>query len=369
MKLAKIISGALALLLVVTSCGGNSQNTKGQGSPQKYPTTVISKQDVTLQSVYPVTIKGKEDIEIRPRIDGFIDAIYIDEGSVVKKGQILFKINSPSAEQSLTSAKAAVRSAQAQVNIAKIDVNRIKPLAEKDIVSMVQLETAESTYQSALATLAQAEATLRNAEATIGWTTVTSPVDGIVGEIPYRQGSLVSSNNILTTVANTSNVFAYFSLNEKELSTFLDNLEGNTQAEKIKNAPKIELTLADGSVYAHEGTLETITGTVNTTTGTASFRAEFPNKEGKLRSGVSGRISIPKYMEDAILVPQKATYAQQNKTLVYLVQADSVVQKVINVLPTPDSKSYVVIAGLQESDRIVTDGIVTLNHGKKISVE
>jgi len=368
MKLTKIVSGASALLLVMASCGGNTQDPAGQQTLRKYPTDVISRQDVKLESVYPVTIKGKEDIEIRPRIDGFIDAIYVDEGSVVRKGQALFKINSPSAEQALNSARAAVKSAQAQVNIAKVDVNRIRPLAEKDIVSMVQLETAESSYQAALAGLAQAEATLKNAEATMGWTNVTSPVDGLIGTIPYRQGSLVNSNNALTTVANTSNVFAYFSLNEKELSVFMDNLEGNTQAEKIKNAPEITLTLADGTVYEHIGKIETITGSINTTTGTASFRAEFPNKDGKLRSGVSGRISIPRQMESAILVPQKATYAQQNKTLIYLVQGDSVIQRVISVLPTPDSKSYVVTDGLQDGDRIVADGIVTLSHGKKISM-
>lgn len=368
MKLTKIIGGTSVLLLVMSSCGGNKGNSEPQ-APQKYPTAIVSRENVTLESVYPVTVKGKEDIEIRPRIDGFIDAIYIDEGSVVRKGQALFKINSPSAEQSLTSARAAVKSAQAQVNIAKVDVNRVRPLAEKNIVSVVQLETAESTYQSALASLSQAEATLKNAEATMGWTNVTSPVDGIVGSIPFRQGSLVSSSNVLTTVANTSNVFAYFSLNEKELSVFLNNLEGNTQAEKIRNAPEVTLTLADGTVYERTGRIETITGLVNTTTGTASFRAEFTNPEGKLRSGVSGRISIPKQIDNTIVVPQKATYAQQNKTLLYLVQNDSVVQKVIDVIPTPDGKSYVVTGGLQDGDRIVTDGIVTLTHGKKISVE
>lgn len=368
MKLTKIVGGASLLILFATSCGSEKQNSHEQ-APQKYPTLVVNRQDIKLESVYPVTVKGKEDIEIRPRIDGFIDAIYIDEGSVVRKGQALFKINSPQAEQSLTTAKASVQSAQAQVNIAKVDVNRIRPLAEKNIVSMVQLETAESTYQSALANLAQAEAALKNAQATMSWTNVTSPVDGLIGTIPFRQGSLVNSGNALTTVANTSNVFAYFSLNEKELSAFLDNLEGNTQAEKIRNAPDVILTLADGTMYEHSGKIETITGSINSTTGTASFRAEFPNKEGKLRSGISGRISIPKQIENAIVVPQKATYAQQNKTLIYLVQSDSVVQRVISVLPTPDSKSYVVTDGLKDGDRVVSDGIVTLSHGKKISIE
>lgn len=368
MRLIKSACGILALIAFATSCGKSNDTTKQVENP-KYPTTLISLEDATLESVYPATIKGKEDIEIRPRIDGFIDAIYIDEGAVVRKGQALFKINSPQAEQVLTSAQATLKSAQAQVNTANVNVKRIKPLAEKDIVGKVQLETAEDAYQSALAGLAQAEAALKNAEATMSWTKVTSPVDGVVGAISYRQGSLVNSSNILTTVANTSNVFAYFSLNEKELTTFLNTLEGNTQAEKIKNTPEVILTLADGTVYEHTGKIETITGTVNTATGTASFRAEFPNKEGKLRSGTSGRITIPRHMKETIVVPQKATYAQQNKTLLYLVQGDSVVQKVVSVLPTPDSKSYIVTDGLKVGDRIVVDGIATLGHGKKISFE
>lgn len=368
MNIFKMVCGASALLGLITSCGGE-QASSVQASLQKYPTQVVSREDVVLESTYPVTIKGREDIEIRPRVDGFIESIYVDEGTRVKKGQVLFQINSPQSKQALISAQAAVQSARARVNIAKVNVERIRPLVEKDIISKVQLQTTESTYESELASLAQAEAGLMNAEASMSWTQVTSPVDGLIGSIPYRQGSLVDRTNILTTVANTSRVFAYFSLNEKELSSFLNNLEGSTQAEKLKNAPAVTLTLADGSVYAQKGKIETITGSINETTGTAGFRAEFPNEEGTLKSGTSGRISIPRTMPDAILVPQKATYAQQNKTVIYLVQADSVVQRVISVLPTPDSQRYVVTEGLSDNDRIVSDGIAILHHGKKIAVE
>lgn len=367
MRINKIIYGAMALLLFTVSCG-NKKNEPGQTSERAYPTTVVSGQDVELKSVYPTTIKGQEDIEIRPRIDGFIDAIYIDEGSVVKKGQVLFKINSPQAEQALTSAKAALTSAQAQVNTAKINVDRIRPLVEKNIISNIQLIQAEDAYQSALAGLAQAEATLKNAQATIGWTNVTSPVDGLIGEIPFRLGSLVNSSNVLTTVANTRSVYAYFSLNEKELFNFLNTVEGDTQAEKIKNLPEVTLILADGTEYGEKGKIETITGSINIATGTASLRAEFPNKEGKLRSGLSGKIAIPRQMSDVIVIPQKATFSLQNKIIVYAVQPDSVVtQTVVETLPTPDGKSYVVTDGLVKGDLIVTDGLATLNHGKKIA--
>jgi len=367
MKANMIFCGALALL-ALTACGKKSENDV-QTNAQTYPTVVLDEQNAILESTYPVTIKGKEDIEIRPRIDGFIDAIYVDEGSVVKKGQALFRINSPQAEQALTSAQAAIVSAKAQVNTAQVNVNRIRPLAEKGIVGSVQLETAEDSYQTAMASLAQAQASLKNAQAQMSWTNVTSPVDGLVGTIPFRQGSLVNSSNVLTTIANTTNVFAYFSLNEKELSAFLNNLEGNTQAEKIKNSPEITLILADGSIYEEKGRIETITGSVNITTGSASFRAEFPNKDGHLRSGTSGKISIPRELSNTFVVPQKATFAQQDKTLVYLVQGDSVVQKVISVVSTPDGKYYAITGGLSKGDRIVTDGIATLNNGKKIAVE
>ncbi len=360
--------GAVALVVFTTSCG-NKGNVSEQMTAPEYPTTLISETNVELFSVYPATLKGQEDIEIRPRIDGFIDAIYVDEGSAVKKGQLLFKINSPQAEQAVTSAEASVKSAQAQVNTAIVNVNRIKPLAEKNIVGKVQLETAEDSYQSALASLAQAEASLKNARSTLSWTNVTSPVEGLIGDIPFRLGSLVNSANVLTTVANTNNVFAYFSLNEKELSSFLNNLEGETQAEKIKATPEITLALADGTVYPHKGKLETIAGIVNVTTGSANFRVEFPNKEGILRSGTSGKVSIPRVLNNVPVIPQKATFAQQDKVLVYKVEGDSVQQKVISVISTPDGKNYAVTAGLNNGDRIVIDGIATLNQGKKISVK
>jgi len=366
MKLKKIVIGVVALTLLM-SCR-NKQETD-QTEQQSYPTQIMEEQSAELLSIYPVSIKGQEDIEIRPRIDGFIDAIYIDEGSVVKKGQQLFKINSPQAEQALTTARASVKSAQARVNTAKINVNRIKPLADQGIMGNVQLETAEDAYQSAIADMEQAKAILKNAEATIGWTSVSSPVNGFVGSVPFRQGSLVNSSNILTTVANTNNIFAYFSLNEKELRIFMNSLKGGTQAEKIQNIPEVTLTLADGTVYAEKGKITTITGVLNITTGSASFRAEFPNKNGELKSGTSGTISIPRVLNNIFVIPQKATFPQQDKTLVYLVQGDSTMQRVITVISTPDGKNYAVTDGLRAGDRIVMDGIATLSNGKKLQVQ
>ena len=357
----------ISVLLVFPACSRKNKNQQTE-TPQKYPTMVVARQQATLESVYPATIKGQEDIAIQPRVEGFIEAIHVDEGSVVKKGQVLFKINSPQSEQSLASARAALNSAKAQLNTAEIDVGRFRPLAEKGIVSEVQLQTYENAYQSALAALKQAEATLADAQVTVGWTFVTSPVEGVVGSIPYRQGSLVNSSNILTTVANTDHVFAYFSLNEKDLMTFLQEAEGDTQEEKIGNLPEVTLVLADETVYPHKGRIETISGLVDVTTGSVNFRAGFDNKEGLLRSGSSGKIIIPKEMDQVFVVPQKATFSQQDKILLYKVQGDSVTQILVNAIPMPDGRNYVVTDGLNPGDRIVVDGVATLNEGKKIAI-
>lgn len=366
MKTKMILGGAI-VLLGFASCGNSSQ-TAQEAPTQEYPVMVVNRQDASMQSVYPATIRGQEDIEVKPRVDGYIEAVYVDEGSVVKAGQALFKINSPASEQALTSARASVNSEKARVNTAKVDVERYRPLAEKGIVSEVQLLTYENAYETALATLEQSEATLKNAQATMSWTTVTSPVDGVVGSVPYRKGSLVNSSNTLTTIANTGNVYAYFSLNERRLMDFMEGVEGSTQNEKIKNMPAVTLVLSDGSEYEEKGRIETITGTVDVTTGSANFRAEFSNKSGKLRSGTSGKIIIPKILEDVFVIPQKSTFSQQDKVLVYRLDGDSVTQQIILVESMPNGLDYAVTGGLSDGDKIVSDGVATLRNGVKISV-
>lgn len=363
-----LISIVLFTLLLMTSCGRGGQ--AASTSERTYPVSTVKVENILIYSDYPAILKGKEDIEIRPRIDGFIEDIYVDEGSVVQKGQLLFKINSPQAQQAYTSAVAGIESAKAQVATAQVNVDRIRPLVEKEIIAEVQLKTALNSLETAKAGLVQANANLDNAKATIGWTNVTSPVNGLIGEIPYRLGSLVNSANVLTTVANTSSVYAHFSLTGEELISFLDGLEGSTQAEKLANAPDVTLKTSNGTTYEDKGRIETIAGSLNPTTGTANFRAEFANAEGRLRSGASGIISIGKELDNVFVIPQKATFALQDKTILYLVDADNVVQqKAVEVIPMPDGKNYAVTSGLKDGDRILMDGIITVSHGVTINVQ
>jgi len=351
----KFFVGGMCLLMLLASCKNKQNTLNSLGELRSYPVATLSPQDAELQSVYPAVIKGQEDIDIKPRVDGFIETVYVDEGSIVKKGQALFKINSPVSVQN-------IENAQANYNTAKLDLERMRPLADKGIISKVRISAYENAFASAKAVLEQAKATL-------SWTTVTSPVDGVVGTIAYRQGSLVNNTNVLTTVANTTNVIAYFSMNEKDLYEFMRIWDGNTQAEKIKNMPYVTLLLSDGSEYEEKGRIETISGVVDATSGAVNFRASFSNKHGLLRSGTSGKIIIPRVLKNVLLIPQKATFNQQDKVLVYKVQGDSVVQQVVLVKTTPDAKNYAVLEGLEKGDKIVTDGIVTLKNGKKIKMQ
>ncbi len=365
MRVKNLILSVLPVLLLA-SCG---KKQEAAVKAPVYETLVTSKQDAELQFAYPASIKGAEDVEIRPRLEGFIKEIYVDEGSVVKKGQLLFTIDAPSTEKDLRTAEAAILSAKADVSTAKLNVDRIRPLTEKNIVSGVQLSTAENSYQTALASLDQAKATLANARASRSWASVTSPVDGVVGTIAFRKGSFVSSSYVITTIANVGNVYAYFSLNEKDLDTFLKNLPGATQTEKLKNTPPIKLILADGSEYPVSGRIQTISGMVDVSTGSANFRVEFPNKAGQLRSGSSGKIIIAEQLRNVIVIPQNSTFARQDKILVYKVHGDSVVQSVVSVVELPDGQNYAVTDGLAEGVRIVKSGISTLTNGAKITVK
>jgi len=352
MKSRNILVGAVALLLCLSSCKNKQSDSAAADQVKSFPVATMSLQDVELQASYPAVLKGQQDIDIKARVEGYIDAIYVDEGAVVTKGQALFKINSPSSVQSIENAKA-------NYNTARLDVERIRPLAEKGIMSQVKLTAYENV-------LASASATLKQARAALGWTTVTSPVNGVVGAIAFRQGSLATNATVLTTVSNISSVIAYFTVNEKELLILLKEFKGNTQAEKIKNMPAVKLLLSDGSEYEDAGRIETISGVVDAISGSVSFRALFPNKHGLLRSGSSAKLIIPSEHKAAIVIPQKATFSQQDKVLVYKMQGDSVVQKVVIVKATPDGQAYVVTEGLSVGDKIVTDGIATLTNGQKI---
>jgi len=370
------LSAFATALLLLASCGNKpDQGAAAAAGPppaQSYPAFKIATHNATLNSEYPASLQGQQNIEIRPRIDGYIEHIYIDEGAVVKKSQVLFRISAPQYQQDVNNASAAISSAEADVSAAQLQVNKVKPLVEKDIISKYDLESAQYTLQARRAALAQAKANLANAKTNLGYTSVTSPVNGVVGSIPYKLGSLVSSTTAqpLTTVSNIGNIHAYFSMNEKQLLELSRHYEGKTLEAKLDKLPQVSLILSDGTDYPEKGKIETVSGLINSETGAASFRASFPNPVRLIRSGGSAIVRIPQALNDAILVPQKATYELQGKRFVYVVDASGKVKSTeIGVMSTPAGQFFVVTSGLKAGDTVVLEGTSTLQDGTAVKAE
>ncbi len=349
--------------------GSNAEAKAGDPPPPAYPVFKVASQTATLKTDYPATLQGEQNIEIRPKIDGYVDKIYVDEGAAVKRGQLLFRISAPQFQQDVNTANAAISSAEADVSAAELQVKKTKPLVDKEIISKYELESAEYTLQARKAALAQAKASLFNAKTNLGYTTVTSPVNGVIGTIPYRLGSLVSSTTTmpLTTVSNIGNVYAYFSLNEKELLDFSREYKGATLEEKLKQLPPVTLLLADGTEYPEKGKVETIAGLINTQTGSASFRATFPNPVGLLRSGASATVEIPVTVNNAVVIPQRSTYELQGKKFVYLVNKNNqVISTEIEVMSAAAGQYFIVTKGLKEGDTVIYESTSSLRDSSSV---
>lgn len=362
---SRLILLAASCIALLSSCGSGGSSQAGGNAP-KITVMTLSTTSSHLTNSYPATIKGKQDVDIRPMVSGFITHLHVDEGSFVRRGQVLFTIDQTQYQAAVNQAKAAVESAKATVATQQLTVENRRRLNEKNITSNYDLQMQENQLASAKAGLAQAEAALANAQKNLQYTTVTSPTDGVVGQIPYRLGSLVSPSSAqpLTTVSDLSNMYAYFSMTEREL---LQMTESNGAEDILKSFPEVRLQLIDGSIYEEEGHVETISGDIDMTTGSVNLRALFPNPKKVLRRGSTVNVVFPNDFENIILVPQSATFEVQDKRFVYLLQSDNTVKTTeIDVHPVADGKNFVVLGGLKAGDKIATEGIQTLRDGATI---
>jgi len=348
---------ALGILLLFSSCGDDKSAQQAQMAQQAptLPVVSIPTKTVTAFTTYPASIEGIVNSQVNAKISGYITDVLVDEGQKVRKGQTLFRLET----QTLSQDAAAAR---ANVNAAQVEVDKLKPLVEKNIISNVQLETAKAKLQ-------QAKSGYNSIAANIDYGNIKSPVDGYVGSINLRKGALVSPSSQIpmTTVSDISKVYAYFSMNEKEYLDFIQNAEGKDIEEKIKKLPKVQLLLANGSLYEEEGTIETINSQVNANTGSISFRAVFDNPSRILTNGNSGKIKVPKVYTDAVVVPQEATYEQQGSIYVYKVGEDGMATSTKIEITAEVGNLYVVASGLQKGDKIVAKGGNKLRGNSKIN--
>lgn len=355
-----------ALLLALVGCG-DKQSGMSTGN-NEFAVTTVQPADAELETSYPATIRGLEDIEIRPKVSGFITKLCVDEGDFVRKGQPLFLLDRVQYEAAVRSAKAAIDVLRANIKTQELTVQNKRMLHEKKIISDYDMQMAENQLEALKAQLAQAQAQLTDARNSLSYCTVTSPVDGVVGTIPYRLGSLVSASTEepLTTVSNIGKMYVYFSMTEKQLLG-LTREEGGIQ-KAVERIPEVGLTLADGTQYDLKGTVTAVSGVIDQSTGSVNMRATFDNPGRLLRSGGTGSVNIPVVSKDVILVPQKATYEIQDKKFVYVVGAGNKVKAAeIVVLPQNNGLNYVVTSGLKAGDRIVVEGVSKLSEGMQIT--
>ena len=362
-KINYLLTAALAAVLV--SCGGN-QGKPGFGD-NEYAVRTIQGQSASLQTTYPAVIKGVQDVEIRPKISGFITKMCVKEGQTVKAGQLLFVIDNVTYAAAVRQAKAAVNSAKAQLNTSKLTYENSQKLFQSNVIGDYELQSAKNSYESAEAALAQAQANYVSAKQNLDFCYIKSPSAGVVGNLPYRVGALVSSSSQepLTTISNIKTMQVYFSMTEKDLLDMTRTSGGLHAA--ISEYPAVKLQLADGTMYAHPGRVAAVSGVIDSSTGSVSIRADFPNPENLLKSGGSGSIVVPHESTNAVIIPQDAVSEVQDRNFVYVVGKDNKVKYTeVSLNAQNDGKNYIITKGLNIGDRIVVSGISTLTDGMQI---
>jgi len=341
--------------LLFVSCSGKKEQ-KNQMAPGKYTVQVVSRADATVYTLFPVQIQSENAIDIYPRATGYIQHIYVKEGDNVRKGSPILKIDDADYTQ-------AVNSTKAVYDNALLEVKKLQPLVEKDIISPFQLQTAQSNVQAA-------QAAYENAKINLGYTLITSPVSGVIGRISLREGSLLTAGiaTPITSVASSGDVFAYFSFDEKLLLQFSDSMRMPLK-QKIAKLPPVELVLANGQIYGYKGKIELGSSLVDPSTGSLQMKGVFPNPDALLRSGSTGTIRIPTIYKNAIMVPQKATFDIQDKKMIFTVDSANIVHATNIKVSNNTSDNFIVSSGLSEGDKIVLDGVGKIKDGDKIDVQ
>ena len=362
MKKNKFLMFAAAAVMFASCGGGGGRPTFGDN---EYPVVTVGTSSTQMQSTYPATIKGVQDVQISPKVQGFITQINVKEGQTVGAGQVLFVLDNAAYQAQVRQSQAQVNTAQAACNTAKLSFENAKKLFENKVIGDFELQSATNSYESAKAALSQAQAGLASAKEMLSFCYVKSPAAGVVGTLPLKKGTLVNTASVLTTVSNNSQMEVYFSLNEKD-ALLMAQTEGGQKA-ALGAMPNVKLQLADGSVYAHEGKVTKMSGVIDPATGSIQVIALFPNPERMLKSGGSGAIIIPKSNSDAIVIPQACVSEVQNKKFVYTLGKDNKVKYTeIKVDPQTDGNNYVVTDGLKTGDKFVTNGITKLSDGMEI---
>jgi len=365
----------LTLILSIASIaliyGCTQQPAPQQAPPPSLPVAEIQTGTDTTYQEYPASVEGAVNVEIRPQVSGALDRIYVDEGAYVSKGQPIFKINDQPYRAALNNALASLHAAEGAAANAQLEIDKLTPLVQNKVVSDYQLKTAKASYAVAKANIEQAKANVATAQINLGYTLIKAPVNGYLGRLIKKTGSLVSPTDVdaLTQLSDVHDVHVYFALGEQDFISFKEQYPGATLKDKLAQLPSVSLLLADNSAYSKPGKIDMIDGQFDKNTGAITLRASFPNAQGLLRSGNTGKIRLSLQHKDALVIPQSATTEMQDKIFVFaLADSNKVKRQAITVIGK-SGNNYLVKDGVKAGDQIVLSGIDHLQDGMVIHPE
>ncbi len=366
------ISVVIGMCIPVLFYGcGPEKDGKNSAMKEKpaLPVMTVKLSDATVTTFYSALLEGKVNVEIRPQVDGTLQTIYVDEGSLVKAGQSLFKIEDRVYREQYNSALASQHAAEAKLVVARLDEEKLVPLVQNKVISEIQLKTARANTHAAQAAVEQAKAAARSAQVNLDYTVIKAPVSGYIGKIPLRLGSLVSKNQSawLTLLSDVSEVYAYFSMSENDFMHFRQQYAGVTIQDKLRQVSPVSLVLSDGSLYTEKGVIGSVSGQFDQTTASVRIRAVFPNPHGLLRSGNTGKVVIESLSRKALLVPQAATVELQDKVFVFVLGKGNSVKKQVVTVSGKSGNNFIVSTGLKPGDTILTAGVEKIQDGTVIT--
>ena len=364
---------ALCALALLSGCkdkgasqGQEAENAQGVQGNKQWRTMVVKRSDTEVKQLFSASIQGRQDIEIRPQVQGKIVSVDVKEGQEVKRGQTLFTIDAVPYRTALAQASAQVRAAMASSATAKLTYESKKRLFDQKVISKHELQLAYNSWLDAQAQISLARATEASARNNLSYTVVKSPSNGVVGVLPFRQGALVGPEitQPLTTISDNSTMYVYFSMDENQLLGLLRKYGSTAQA--IAKMDAVGLQLSDGGMYDKQGKVASISGVINKSTGSVSLRADFPNPNRLLHSGATGNVVMKNQYKNVIIIPQSSTVTLQDKLMVYRVVNGKAVSTAVTVAPYNDGRTYIVQSGLKPGDEIVADGAGMVQEGMEI---
>ena len=365
-----LLLGIAIPVIIFSSCKPVHQPVQEPSVPE-VPVLVLNKTDTVVYTEYPAQLEGLTDVEIRPQVNGILERVLVQEGAYVEKGQALFLIDSRPYREAYNDAKAQLSIAQAEIQTAKIEVEKLKALVDNRVVSNYQLKTAQASYDAAVAGERKAMAKIENAKITLNFTTIKAPVSGYIGRLGKKTGSLVAPSDAqsLTYLSDNREVHAYFSVGEADFVAFKDGLQGLSIDEKLKNSAEVNLVLSGGTDYPVTGRLDMVDAAFDRTTGAITLRATFPNRQGLLRSGNTGRIRLGLRQHGVVAVPQAATFEMQDKLFAYVVDQHNKTRQVALTVTGAAGNSYYISNGLTSGDRLILKGLESLKDGMAVKPE